>query len=156
MSKVRDEDLNMDFTPKFNQAPRKKSSPTAPKRSKLQVVVQGKDIAVVTLMESRILDEHNVNELADELMRLVTQHYMVKMVIDMSNVQYLSSVVLRHLIALYKAIKKEKGDLKLCHVHPDVREVFKITQLDKMIEIKDSLDAAVNSFKKKGWGWLSR
>ena len=44
-------------------------------------------------------------------------------------------------------IKTEKGDLKMCRVHSEVREVFKITQLDKMIEIKDDLETALNSFK---------
>jgi anti-anti-sigma regulatory factor len=42
-------------------------------------------------------------------------------------------------------------------VDPSVREVFKITQLDKMIEIKDDLGSAVKSFKKAGgWGFLQR
>ena len=113
-------------------------------------------MAVVTLLEARILDETNINELGLELMDLVKKRYMIKMVLDLSQVQYLSSAVLRHLIALYKAIKAEKGDLKLCCVKPEIREVFKITQLDKMIEIKEDLTAAVNSFKRQGWGFLKR
>ncbi len=124
-------------------------------RPKIQTAVQG-DIAVVTILESRILDESNVQELGKSLMELVTKQYMIKMVIDMGEVKYLSSAVLRQFIALYKAIIAEKGDLKLCRVNPEVREVFKITQLDKMIEIKDDLETAINAFKKKGWGFLQR
>ena len=124
-------------------------------RPKIQATVQG-DIAVVTILESRILDESNINEIGRQLMELVTKQYMVKMIIDMNEVKYLSSAVLRQFIALYKAIKAEKGDLKLCRVNPEVREVFKITQLDKMIEIKNDLDSAINSFKKKSWGFLQR
>ena len=38
-----------------------------------------------------------------------------------------------------------------------VREVFKITQLDKMIEIKDDRISAINSFKKQGsWGFFKK
>jgi anti-sigma B factor antagonist len=117
-------------------------------------MVQG-DVAVVTILESRILDESNINELGRQLMELVTKQYMIKMIIDLGEVKYLSSAVLRQFIALYKAIKNEKGDLKLCRVQPEVREVFKITQLDKMIEIKDDLETALNSFKKKG-GFFQR
>jgi anti-anti-sigma factor len=126
-------------------------------KPKMQTVVMTENIAVVTILESRILDENNINEIGRELMELVTKRYMIKMVIDLGEVKYLSSAVLRQFIALYKAIKAEKGDLKLCRVAPEVREVFKITQLDKMIEIKDDLDSAINAFKKKGgWGFLQR
>jgi len=126
-------------------------------RPKISTVVQG-DVAVVTLLEGRILDESNINELGRQLMDLVTKQYMIKMIIDLGAVQYLSSAVLRQFIALYKAIKEEKGDLKLCRVNPEIREVFKITQLDKMIEIKEDLDTAINAFKERkgGWGFLTR
>jgi anti-anti-sigma factor len=138
-------------------APRPMGQNAAPRpKPKMQTVVQG-DIAIVSILESRILDENNINEIGKALMDLVTKQYMIKMIIDMGEVKYLSSAVLRQLIALYKAIKTEKGDLKICRVNPEVREVFKITQLDKMIEIKDDLESAINAFKKKGgWGFLQR
>jgi anti-sigma B factor antagonist len=136
--------------PVFNQSLGSRPKP------KMQTVVQG-DVAVVTILESHILDETNIAEIGRELMNLVTKQYMIKMVIDLSEVRYMSSAVLRQIIALYKAIKAEKGDLKLCRIAPEIREVFKITQLDKMIEIKDDLDSAVKSFKKPGgWGFLQR
>ena len=122
---------------------------------KISVQVQG-DVAVVTILESRILDESNINEIGFQLLQLVTQKYMVKMVLDLNEVKYLSSAVLRQFIALYKAIKAEKGDLVICRVRPEVREVFKITQLDKMIVIKDDLGSAVKSFEKSSWGFLKR
>jgi anti-anti-sigma factor len=128
----------------------------APKaRPKLQTITQG-DVGIVTILESRILDESNINEIGRQLMDLVTKQYMIKMVIDMGEVKYLSSAVLRQMIALYKAIKAEKGDLKICRVNKEVREVFTITQLDKMIEIKDDLASAVNAFKKQGGGFFKR
>ncbi|HYG73771.1 MAG TPA: STAS domain-containing protein [Planctomycetota bacterium] len=130
---------------------------TARLQPKMTTTVHADNIAVVSILESRILDENNINEIGRQLMDLVVKRYMIKMVIDLGEVKYLSSAVLRQFIALYKAIKAEKGDLKLCRVNPEVREVFKITQLDKMIEIKDDLDSAINAFKKKGgWGFLQR
>jgi anti-anti-sigma factor len=128
----------------------------APKpRPKIQTVVQG-DVAIVTILESRILDENNINDIGRQLMDLVTKQYMIKMILDMGEVKYLSSAVLRQMIALYKAVKAEKGDLKICRVNKEVREVFTITQLDKMIEIKDDLASAIGAFKKQGGGFFKR
>lgn len=148
------------FQPKMGPRDPKGAKPKpahtpAPQRPKLQTAVQG-DVAVVTILEVGILDENNINDIGRQLQDLVKKQYMIKMVVDLGNVKYLSSAVLRQFIALYKAIKEEKGDLKLCHVRPEIREVFKITKLDKMIEIHDTLQAAVNSFKRRGWGFLKR
>lgn len=148
------------FQPKMGPRDPKGAKPKSahtpvPQRPKLQTAVQG-DVAVVTILEVGILDENNINEIGRQLLDLVKKQYMIKMVVDLGNVKYLSSAVLRQFIALYKAIQQEKGDLKLCHVRPEIREVFKITKLDKMIEIHDTLQAAVNSFKRRGWGFLKR
>jgi len=125
-------------------------------KPKIQAVVEH-GIGIVTVLESRILDETNINELGAQLMDLVTKQYIIKMIIDLGEVKYLSSAVLRQFIALYKKIKEEKGDLKLCRVDPEIRKVFEITKLDKMIEIKDDLESAVNAFKKQGgWGFTKR
>jgi anti-sigma B factor antagonist len=128
----------------------------AAKPAQIQVGVQGKDVAVVTLLAARILDETNIKDLGQQLQDLVKKQYMIKMVLDLGEVKYLSSAVLRELIALYKVIKAEKGDLKMCRVNPEIREVFKITQLDKMIEIRETLTEAVKSFEKSSWGFLQR
>ncbi|MGD0093117.1 MAG: STAS domain-containing protein [Planctomycetota bacterium] len=130
--------------------------PTGPKpKTQVQAHTQG-DVGVVTILAARILDETNIAALGQELTDLVKKQYMVKMVIDLGEVKYLSSAVLRQFIALYKLIKAEKGNLKLCRIDPNVREVFKITQLDKMIEIFDDVQKAVNSFKRFDWGLFKR
>lgn len=142
--------------PKPGAIPPIASGPRA--KPKMQTTVQGDNVAVVTILESRILDESNIVDIGNELMDLVKKRYMIKMVLDLGEVKYLSSAVLRQLIAVYKAIKAENGELKLCRVNPEVREVFKITQLDKMMEITPDLDTAISSFKLKkgGWGFLTR
>jgi anti-sigma B factor antagonist len=139
-------------------APKPAGLPVKRGAPKIQTMVGPENIAIVTILESRILDENNIADLGRQLMDLVKKQYMIKMIIDLGAVQYLSSAVLRQFIALYKAIKEEKGDLKFCRVNPEIREVFKITQLDKMIEIKEDLDTAISAFKERkgGWGFLTR
>jgi anti-sigma B factor antagonist len=125
-------------------------------KPKLQTAVQGDNIAVVSILDGAILDETNIAELGQELMNLVQKRYMIKMILDFAQVRYLSSAVLRELIKVHKAIQAEKGALKICNLRPDLQEVFTITQLDKVIEIKPDLVSALNSFKAKSWGFLKR
>lgn len=108
-------------------------------------------ICIVTIQDASILDERNIVMLGKDLEKLVSEKNYINMIIDLQHVGYLSSAVLGKLMALYKKIKAENGNLKLCNVKAEIRPIFSVTQLDKVIEIHESLTPAINSFKKKGF-----
>jgi len=66
-----------------------------------------------------------------------------KIVLDFSNVEYLSSAALGKLITMDKKMKTAKGQLRLCAIRPDIYEVFAITKLNKLFVMKDNLEAAL-------------
>jgi len=41
--------------------------------------------------------------------------------------------------------------VRLCSISPDIREVFKITRLDKLFEIEADEEAARKAFMRRGW-----
>ena len=55
--------------------------------------------------------------------------------LDLSQVQYLSSAVLGKLINLKKTVTTMKGKLKIENLHPDLFEIFRITRLDQVFDI---------------------
>ena len=59
------------------------------------------------------------------------------------------------LVMLNKACKGGGVELKFCEVSPNVMEVFKITKLHKVFDIKDTEDKAAASFGKKGMVWVT-
>ncbi|MBN1808995.1 MAG: STAS domain-containing protein [Planctomycetes bacterium] len=128
-----------------------------------QIIMQKQgDVAVVSLLNKRMLDAANIRDLADELHALVTERGVTRMVLNLDGVEYLSSAVLGKLISLLKVIKKEKGSLRICNVHPNVKEIFEVTQLDKVLGVEKNVSEAVNAIKqgkrpggKKSRGWLS-
>jgi anti-sigma B factor antagonist len=122
-----------------------------PKKSKLVIQSVG-DITTVTLTDARILDENTVKTIAEELTRLVKETFKMKLLIDFSNVEYLSSAVLGKLVATYKLVQEGKGTMKLCSIKPAIRQVFSITKLDKMFEIHDDQGGAIKAFTTKKFG----
>lgn len=110
------------------------------------------DVTVVFLQDARILDETTVKVIAEELMRLVDNTYKIKLMIDFSNVEYLSSAVLGKLVAIHKKVAEGKGIMKLACIKPAIKEVFKITKLDKVFEIHDTHQACMDAFKQKKFG----
>ena len=121
-----------------------------PQGPRLMTSMEG-DVAVVSFLDGRILDESNVQAIGKELNDLVEKKYILKMVLDFAKVSHLSSAVIGKIIALYKKLAKENGQLKLCGLNPVIREVFQVTQVDKMIEIHTDRTSATKSFQKKRW-----
>ena len=113
---------------------------------KLQVTEEG-NVTVVTFVEAAMLDETSIQELGGELENVVKGRDKINLVIDLSNVDYVSSAVLGRLVKIYKIVKKAKGKMKLAGVKSTILQVFRITKLDKMFEIHPTREKAVKSFR---------
>ncbi len=94
------------------------------------------DVTVVRFIDRRILDEANIQEIGQELSRLVEEGSCTKLLLNFANVEFLSSGVLGRLISLEKKIKKNGGLLVLSNIRPVIYDVFTITQLNKVFQIK--------------------
>ena len=103
-------------------------------------------VTVVSFVESKIVTEENIQEVGDQLYSLVEDDGFKQLLLNFGNVQYLSSAALGKLINLKKKVGAVKGKLKLCCIHPDLLEVFRITRLDQVFEIYADEQAALDKF----------
>ena len=100
------------------------------------------DVTAVRFRDQKILDDLNIQELGQELFQLVEQEHCKKLLLDFSAVEFLSSAALGKLITLDKKMKGARGTLKLCHIQPEIYEVFAITKLNRLFDIRqDEADA---------------
>jgi len=105
------------------------------------------DAVVATLADEKILEETDIQQLEQTLMPLVEQDGAVNIVIDFSNVKFLSSSVLGLLIRVSKKVYENGGQMRLCNIDPKILKIFKITRLDRVFEIHKELASALESFK---------
>jgi len=107
---------------------------------------QMRDVTVVNLHDSSILDTQQVDELGEELNKLVDERACKKIVIDFSKVKFLSSSALGVLIRMQKKAREIKGRVILCGLKKELLQVFKITSLDKLFEFTDNEEQALAVF----------
>lgn len=98
---------------------------------------------VVSFLDRKILDELNITRMEEELFSLADRNPQVKMVLDFSNVEHLSSRALGTLISLMKRVRTGGGELALCSIADRIFDVFKITRLDTAFDIHRTPEAAV-------------
>jgi anti-sigma B factor antagonist len=105
------------------------------------------DITVVRFRDRKILDEASIQELGQELFNLVEIEKRGKLLLNFSSVDFLSSAALGKLITLDKKVKAHSGKLKLSNIRPEIYEVFAITKLNKLFDIKDDEAEALAAFR---------
>ena len=103
-------------------------------------------VTVARFTDKKILDESNIQIIGNQMFSLIDDDHRTKIVLDFSNVEYLSSAALGKLITMDKKSKAANAKLVLCSIRSDIKEVFKITRLDKLFKIVENRDKAVESF----------
>jgi anti-sigma B factor antagonist len=114
-------------------------------RRRLEIQEKG-EVSVVRFVDRKILDESNIQELGQELFQLVEEENRKNLLLDFSNVEFLSSAALGKLITLDKKVKLHGGRLKLSGIRPQIYEVFAITKLNKLFDIKEGEADALAAF----------
>ena len=101
------------------------------------------DVTVARFIDKKILDENNIQIIGNQLFGLVEEDGRKKIVLDFTNVEYLSSAALGKLITMDKKVKASGGKLRLCNIRKDIYEVFAITRLNKVFDIRNTQDEAI-------------
>ncbi len=96
------------------------------------VIQQIKDVTIATFHSARILDAAHVEAIGDELYHLVEKKDRRKLILDFTDVKFLSSAMLGVLLNVHSKIGKLEGQVILCGLRPELYKVFKISKLEKM------------------------
>lgn len=105
------------------------------------------EVLVVGFKQASILDQAVIDAIGVELEQAALEASgNRKLLLNFQTVEYMSSAMLGKLIKLHKRCKTDKIKLKLCSISPNPLDVFKITNLDKLFEIKKDIPAGVSSF----------
>ncbi len=104
-------------------------------------------ISIVRFIDKKIVDSGNIEQLGEELNNLVLVDKRDAILLNFDGVEFLSSAALNKLISLNSKVKSIQGRLKFCNLKSDIREVFSITKLDRVFDIRNSEIDAVSAFR---------
>ena len=72
-----------------------------------------------------------------------TEHNL-PIVVDLINVEFMDSSGLGAVIGCYKSLQ-DTGGIVLCSVHQDVKEVFRLTHMDRIFDIHTDFETCLKS-----------
>ena len=101
---------------------------------------------VVLEPKGKIMGGPDASLLHDKLYEFIEQDKK-RVVIDLSQVDWMNSTGLGILISGYTTLRNTEGELKLANVTEKIQSLLTITKLVTVFEAYDSVEAAVESFK---------
>jgi anti-anti-sigma factor len=87
------------------------------------------------------LSEANAEELSRELLALAGRKTHSHLLVNLGGVAMLTSVILAKFIAINGKVRAAGGRLTLLNPTPIVRQVFKVTRLDTILEVENPIPA---------------
>jgi anti-anti-sigma factor len=81
--------------------------------------------------------------LAEQIWRLMEQHFTHRLVLELDQVPMLSGHVIGELIELYRLIAEHDGVMRLCGLSPDNRDVLHQCRLDERLPPYEDRQEAV-------------
>ncbi len=103
-------------------------------------------IHMVAFKDKKILDDTALDEIRTELTQLLANASGPDVLLDFGNVEFMSSAMLGLLGQLHRKITVAKGRLKMCSIRPEIFQVFKLTNLDKLFSIHKDAPTALATF----------
>jgi len=91
------------------------------------------------------LDAYSAAEAEKKLDELITSGN-VKIVLNLEGLEYISSSGLRVFLAELKKVRKQQGDIRLCCMKTNIKEVFDIAGFTQLFNIAEDESAAVAGF----------
>jgi serine/threonine-protein kinase RsbW len=109
-------------------------------------VTRDGDVAIVEVTDKR-LSGANVAVLREEVGAAIADSK--SLIMDMRNVEYISSVILGALAAFSKVLQPRGGQLKVCCAQPVVEEVLRSVRLDLLVDPQPTKAAALDKLRQE-------
>jgi anti-sigma B factor antagonist len=94
--------------------------------------------AFVHFLDAEVLfEEAVVRAIGDRLERLVAEEGHTRLLLNFAGVRYVSGAMLGRLVALQQRLGRVRGRIQLCGLDSLVRDVLRITQLERGFDLYD-------------------
>jgi anti-sigma B factor antagonist len=104
------------------------------------------DVIAAKFTQPSIVEEKAIRAVGEQLSNLAEHADLRHVVLNFGSVTRLSSTMLAKLVTFNRKLAAAGASLALCGIHPDVKEVFEMTQLTRLFRIYPNEQEALQSF----------
>ena len=95
------------------------------------------EVTLADVYESRAVTVSKDTELSDNVIAYLRENPQSHLLMNFSDVDYISSARLSDLLRINDVIRREGGSLRLTGLSTEIKKVFAMTKLDTVFQIED-------------------
>jgi anti-anti-sigma factor len=103
-------------------------------------------VAIVGFVDTYLQSTEIVQETSDQIFDLLKTNGYERMLLHFDGVRFLSSEMIAEIVKLHRRMTQFKGRMRLCGLAPTLRDVFRVSHLDRLLEIFDTEKEALTKF----------
>jgi anti-anti-sigma factor len=129
-----------------HKSPSEVAMPNAKAKTQSQKTADGLPVSIVKVggyIEFRASEE--LDKAIDDLVN--SGNY--NLIVDLKDVDYISSRGWSIFLSKIKILRENKGDLKLVNMQPEVYEVYKVLEFFWFLKVYNSVESAIEDFDKQ-------
>ena len=104
------------------------------------------DVTIFKLVE-KSFDASIAGLVKGELTILLSAEEIKKLVFDLSEIEYCDSSGLSAILLSFRIVQSNEGQIRLASPQKSVRTLIEISQLNRVLPIKETVEEAVNELK---------
>jgi len=105
-------------------------------------------IKIVRFNDRLLFDERTVREVSEQIaISLPSDGTPIRLVLDFSEVNLISSSMLSKLILIQRRIDATRGKLRLCELSPILQQVFRTSNIDRLFAIDRDQRTSLEALK---------
>jgi anti-sigma B factor antagonist len=111
------------------------------------ILIQPHTEAVSAVICQPRLDDTIIEQMQEQVSTAATQRPGMPVILDMAKVEYVPSLGLGALVGLSRRLRQDGHRFLIVGLQHEVRTLFAITRLDKLFEIRSSVDDALSHLR---------
>lgn len=103
-------------------------------------------VVVARCLLPQLSDDENIEPIGQELLTLVGKYECRQLILDLSDVEYMTSSMVGKLIRVHRQMHREDGKLVLCQLTPTVDDILRSSRLLTYFNVVPTLEEAAAEF----------
>ena len=103
------------------------------------------DVMILDFEQTKILHQDAVDTIGSELQNIARTTDLKKIIVDMNRIELMTSSMIGQFVSFHKQCQARGINVTFCNLTSQIKELFKITKLDTMFQIKGTREDAMKS-----------
>lgn len=115
----------------------------------MNIFTKKDDICLIVKLTGEF-DMHSVPDFKKTIVKEMESNNLINLVLDFSKVNFIDSSGLGAVLGRYRELDKKAGLIALVGLKTQVKKIFKLSGMLKIIDSYDSINSAITDLKKGG------